>query len=159
MTSFLILVPAINQIQCHRQGGKCTTKGNLQDWQWDKLEALTQSSSSKRCPPFFSETRCKLSSTYREWAKPTQPWCDPKSKCKVCWHFQQCYWIPSHLRIDRATSLPILELVSAQRWAPKAPTGRHSMGPKEAAHLGDPPRALGSFYYISQSTLSTCNSQ
>lgn len=35
-------------------GGKCTTKGKLQDWQWDQSEAFAQSSSSKRGPPSLS---------------------------------------------------------------------------------------------------------
>ena len=40
-------------------GGKCTTKGKLQGWQWDQSEAFAQSSFSKRCPPSLSpETSC-----------------------------------------------------------------------------------------------------
>lgn len=144
MTSFLILAPAINQIQCHRQDGNAPLREKPR--QWDQLEASAPSSPRKGRPPSSQKRDGSCRALTQSENNIPRPAVTP-SQDALCADISSGGPVapPSHLKAEPIPFLrgsrTCLQVGTESCYWP----GGHRF----------PVEALGSFYYICRSTSRT----
>lgn len=140
-------------------GGKCTTKGKLQDWQWDQSEAFAQSSSSKRGPTSLSrkqDVSCHmLTQSEKNLPGPDVTLSQDELSADISSGGPGAP--PSHLKSQFPSFLGagFFPLVGTESSYWPAQHGSKM----SCTSGGGQMKTLGSFYYISWSTFPACHSQ
>ena len=164
MTSFLILVPAINQIQCHRQGGNALLKENSKaDSGTSRRHSLNQVSVNDAHPPSLwkQDVSCHvLTQSEKNLPSPDVTLSQDALSADISSGGPRAP--PTHRKTES------ISFLSGSRILPAG--GHRELLPASTAQPRDEPhiwgvggwcqiKTLGSFYYISRSTFPACHSQ